>query len=1508
MQPFNVGFSSLPRLSTETSTPNNHAAPDRPLDEGAHVSLQRGVRHTHGRHSHSRHVAAPLVAVPGTQQDADKVVAAKYIAGLESARWNDWPSYQKTMLADVPSNSSIGVWWQQYRDALNNPNFVQWSKEVGLNVATMRLNPDTGTLVGEFNGEKKQVLLRADVGWTEVADPILSAARVLAPPRRGTPISLGSPDAGVPLEVVGNFYAENNADPATWRAQERAAELKKLGAFPDIPAHDSGRSPTVRGPQALADQQQVLAEIDDDYSVMVGQPDKSAQAKADRLLGARFAAELRQGPWDGDALYQKTMSEIPKGSTFGQWWQLYRDAFKTPQFLNWVKANGVDVSTVQVSPLHNDVYATFNGTPQARNFDHNKEWAQALAPIQSATAAVAATRHNKAPSPVDFPDNAAPLKLVAAFCGHNLVGFDEHDAGQTADEIESNPASFISQDRGGILSMDALQAQQLALGKLHDKHALTQSLADVEKVFTNGSSDNFSRLLKDSILRVHPDSPYGQHHSAHPGHTVSVSDFIQGSGLSVPHNREQLSNLRKVLNSAPLQAPAQGNYWRLLTPPMLSSEQRRQVSAVSAESLGVHGIPRRGGIARLFGSTVKSLAGEGAAKTLERLLSSTQAKALSEVLEKKLGGKSTATSAADWAAAAMVLNLDPAAGTQRNRVAGYDLAQESNWGLTPQAIVDGLTHHLTTQGKVREPLAPAAGRLLLAGMAPEFLVAEMPSTLVYGSHAWCSFSMAVARIEKMAPGASQGMTFREVMAFGDTQPISLSEQDMQVGAQRDAIVDWGIINGFIAKRADGVYSNESIELARSRFNQQRTELASASDAQQAAIPSHKALALAQLRKVLGNDIDFEKMSIRSDQAGKPFDFSKRPSYSIVELYMSGILHESKFKWACDDSKVPFQRVLQAAQSLPDLKRLYQAQADGYSVRLKSSVALNIRNLLADLPLEDRKNFQSGNPEIYAVRGGDSGLVIRTRRTSPPTDYELFPSQKLLRKHTGLPDPLTVGTHGSLALDFPAYQKGAKPQEGKTSKNVIIERIPFSGVTGSGSISADEPSNSDSIPRSFFTQNTKNLANAAAGYFVSGFEALKEKSKGTTAHVDKVQSDTGIKDTLVRMIPFVAAAEDAKAGHYGAAAVDLAFDVFGFLAPELKLVEAGASALSKLGSREVESLVSSRVGNALEGEVASSVKLGDGAGELSSAGHGLNRQHILSPSALSDLVRRGDVAVGSVKGEVGSVAVLAQYDEAAQKWYAYDARAGKPYGPPLSGFTPEASALPVSTPGVAPAVPSFLEQGLEQDNVIQMGGKMEDLQLIGTEIHTFTDTYKGHKRLNIVAHGTNRNWLDKLLLEGSEVMVDGKPYDAKKLVALLKSKGVDPSSFDNVRLLVCHLAEGRGFSFASRFQKIIKRPVKAFEGTVTLRNGSDAVTRSRLELTKDLSAQYPNLPGASVQQLADAQVRRDFVTKLATVVQKKHGSKIWVNSSGVGGAPNAELKIINYRKAHFGYPKAKNPAS
>lgn len=155
-----------------------------------------------------------------------------------------------------------------------------------------------------------------------------------------------------------------------------------------------------------------------------------------------------------------------------------------------------------------------------------------------------------------------------------------------------------------------------------------------------------------------------------------------------------------------------------------------------------------------------------------------------------------------------------------------------------------------------------------------------------------------------------------------------------------------------------------------------------------------------------------------------------------------------------------------------------------------------------------------------------------------------------------------------------------------------------------------------------------------------------------------------------------------------------------------------------------------------------------------------------------------------------------------------------------------------------------------------------------------------------------------LFNGTKAYIDDVPYDAKGLLALLKSEGVSPEQFDNVRLLVCYGANGISKSFAKDFQKLIKRPVKAFEGEVMLNYGSTAVTADRMEVLKETARMFPNAQSQHIQRMADWRLRKEFKAGAPHDVLKEHGKKIIIDVTPLEGPPSFKTGRINYRPRHY----------
>ncbi|MBI6855252.1 hypothetical protein YA0002_21065 [Pseudomonas cichorii] len=130
-----------------------------------------------------------------------------------------------------------------------------------------------------------------------------------------------------------------------------------------------------------------------------------------------------------------------------------------------------------------------------------------------------------------------------------------------------------------------------------------------------------------------------------------------------------------------------------------------------------------------------------------------------------------------------------------------------------------------------------------------------------------------------------------------------------------------------------------------------------------------------------------------------------------------------------------------------------------------------------------------------------------------------------------------------------------------------------------------------------------------------------------------------------------------------------------------------------------------------------------------------------------------------------------------------------------------------------------------ENFVTMSGTMRSLTQIDGELYTFVDTYKAKDRLNIAVHGKDLNLIEeKLLNSSSSVILNNAEHSAADVLRMLNDKGVDPTLYDNIRLLVCFSGNGGASSFAAQFRSLVNRPTKGFIGPVTMTRGSTSMAK------------------------------------------------------------------------------------
>jgi hypothetical protein len=1263
-------------------------------------------------------------------------------------------------------------------------------------------------------------------------------------------------------------------------------------------------------------------------------PDARPEAKGDKDLALLFATAAqniaRNGPsFDGT----DTINGIPPQSTFGQWWGHLHKLLENPQFVEWASAKHIDLSKPLSISSFGHLTATASGRRETfRAADKDPLWDTLVAPVLRAAGVVAAGNNPLIVTPGSH--SSAPLFVVANFYGEDANGnaARANELAQTQ-VFRKNAANDPDSQMAPAADLGILDDEKTARGDLADMHGLSAKLTHL----VNSGSRQVEEALKNTTMAVDPDSSFSQQRQLGDTTAPTLEQFMLANNWILPKTVAELENVRNVISSAPLPVSKLGSLGGALSWPVpLENYEQKTVYShfnynLNLPTLSNDGTsrPDRRGALGYLAKNMHFSASElrNPLQVIEKIVNTPKARELESALKAKMGDTWKTSTPHDWVLTAIATTLDKESlfHPKPNHVAGYNLADDRFSGKPLVTIKQGLADHLVQLNRVSPELAPVAAHLLLARAAPELLVQNIPNDVSYGSTAWVAFKAAVARIETYSPGATADMTFAQVFAQDAKDPITDFGQAIQEGTSRLALIEWGKLHGTLPPREDGDYPQAQIDQTKKAFKDKTSTLETTLGHLAAKVPTQRELALEALKKKFGVELPYELKCFRDNgPAGRAHGahaYLTPIRYSLVDFYLSNPESNVFSRWISEDRRFPTSMLTQLADR-PDPILEHKNKFTAYKNNLIGAHATVIKNQISRLPLEDRKNLEFGKIRVFVegqvskttvfTRAGrqededltpaqpmdNRRLIVHTLRDGNPEFYEMSSQKGQITKRDDLKENFKEGLQGEW-VETPT-------DVGQAWESSAIQELTPSKDQAARQAASPLPV---TIPASFTSARSNYIAERVSSHSLPSFsfDKLFELTKTTSTFEDEAAKDKARLKFITGLAPGGSAAMNLVNGDWLAALSDVIFDgvmymtgaAFGKGAGALRgagrSVPAGAArgvgragAASRPFGRGVlgkaPGLPASQVPNAATGKFPTLRKL---------------QQSGMNNAQFNEFVKRADIAEGTYK--VGTrterIKTTAIQDEKTGDWFHYDAARNRAYGAKIEHFAAQAND-PVSATASASASPgNNFQKSLAKDKAIKPN-HMQDLKMIANEVHTYVDNYKGPQRLNIVAHGHGRDFVDKLLRQGTHVVIDQTQYSAKELVALLKSKGVDPSSYDNIRLLICHSGEGGSHSFARLLQQEIKRPVKAFEGTVTMNYGSTYMTQRRNELAIGRQDKLPGLSAEGAERWANDKLKNDLINKITPKVTKTHGVKQELNVAGLGEEPRYVTKTISYKPVYF----------
>ncbi|RTY00821.1 hypothetical protein EJ576_11000 [Pseudomonas sp. C 49-2] len=847
----------------------------------------------------------------------------------------------------------------------------------------------------------------------------------------------------------------------------------------------------------------------------------------------------------------------------------------------------------------------------------------------------------------------------------------------TEQSLEPQPAPE-SPSEPEVALPNGRQALRVALADRSDLQKLAQALlAAFEKLPANAGPTDVIAVLKENRVAIHPNSSFRRDQNLMQP-SVSLEAFIQSKGTYMPTTGIELQDLAGALIDHTLTHPL-GNFAGALSwaNPLSEVNQRKVLDVVRSNNANLHGLPlinpRWGALDYLAGAVRLSTTDmQDPAKALEKLLDSNRSQALGEAIQRTLGSIPTDRSANEGILAAIHLGLDPESIDRpvRNHVAGFNLAADTYWNRAPADVVSALAEHLRSRTSVPE----LGARVLLARVAPQFLVKDIPEGVNIGTQAWANLCLAVARVEADSPGKTASMSFGEVMRDAETK-LPASES-----TQKAVLIDWAVANQVVAKYEDEEYTAEVIEHARSVFNQQHSDVKAASELLDIPMPDRKAMALDLLKKKWGDGIDFEQKILRINYGPETRGMRFSDPYSMLDVTMQGLkLHDSWQVFGTNTLDLEAFTAFTHSNEF-NIPAAFNTAFDNVTDHYKAIKKNLIMNAITHAPLEDRDQFNFGELRFFTEKS-------YMKSSNPFVSDRLFHTSKTIRveaKREGKIQSYAFDTEKGTLQRIPADQSSREPKNDVRGPEVVKFEEYYPDAANRNVTVALEHSRRP--PNHFRNSRVQQVAATVVKGLEIDSDSVKRQAAGRTGSEKRTDTLDSIGNFLLDLIPFRSAIVNFQKGNYKDGITDLAFDVFGLVTAGVGTVAKVVSGASKGGSALASVLRATRIigANTLSAlnPLSGVGDLAIGAGKLtlagaSAVGEGVQRLRGMAyGSDLVDASYRFDAAATGIINQ-GGRRLEGSAVQHEGKWFAFDSGQQQPYGPPLEDFTPRDVLMPPS---------------------------------------------------------------------------------------------------------------------------------------------------------------------------------------------------------------------------------------
>ncbi|MHC8371979.1 hypothetical protein ACYZT2_14460 [Pseudomonas sp. MDT1-85] len=459
---------------------------------------------------------------------------------------------------------------------------------------------------------------------------------------------------------------------------------------------------------------------------------------------------------------------------------------------------------------------------------------------------------------------------------------------------------------------------------------------------------------------------------------VELTQWLRFHGYIIPQTAAESSRLTEFMKLKPPVSPPLGHYWEMIkagdNSVTLSAVQRSEFrklisSYIKDQSLLEHLVND------ILGGWSTPFKRSEAEDILEKLVSSPIAFYWANAYVRDLGWYGAQEnqpqpdeSLKQMILTSLLLNLHPGVGEQepRNHVAGFNLYAVEHMEKSFADVQTKFERHLIENHRITERDAALAAHLLLAEAAPEFLIKDLPPTLLLGTPPWVDFCQIVAVEEIIAPGSTRSMTYAQLQQLLKFDAVSESRKTLDALAAMDPVIDWALLNRIVTPDDVEKSVTDSLEVAVGAYFRHAKTLAETAETLSRPLPTRKSISLDILKQVakgctyLENDVLHQKKNRPlEDTYADPFPASP------VELHMSNDLGTGDWDLKSGESIYKaFPSML--ANLIPPDGEFYRQFNHAYVSHVQA-MNMHVKQAFSSVPLPDRTRLLKGKVTIFTVR-------------------------------------------------------------------------------------------------------------------------------------------------------------------------------------------------------------------------------------------------------------------------------------------------------------------------------------------------------------------------------------------------------------------------------------------------------------------------------------------------------------------------------------------------------------